>query len=149
MGRAGRLVRGEEVLVHPRNPCTHVDALRSSRRVRVERDGVVLAETTAPVLVFESGLVTRTYVPRVDVALENLTPSATTTACPYKGTTSAYWSVPAADGTALDVVWSYDFPVAALLPVAGMVAFYDEEVDVFVDGQAQERPASFLVGWER
>lgn len=110
---------------------------------------MVLAETTAPVLVFESGLITRTYVPRPDVALEHLTPSATRTSCPYKGATSAYWSVAAADGSTLDVAWSYDFPVAALLPVTGMVAFYDEEVDVFVDGEAQERPASFLVGWER
>ncbi|WP_409333135.1 DUF427 domain-containing protein [Trujillonella humicola] len=129
----------EEVFVHPRNPFARVDALRSSRRVRVELDGVVLAESSSPVLLFETGLPTRYYLPRTDVRSAHLVPSATRTECPYKGRTSGYWSV--AGGPA-DVAWSYDFPAAAVLPIAGLVAFLDEAVDVVLDGVAQERPVT-------
>jgi uncharacterized protein (DUF427 family) len=83
----------EQVFVHPRNPYTRVDALRSTRRVRVEVDGVVLAESSSPVMVFETGLPTRYYLNRTEVDLTHLVPSDTVTACPYKGVTSGYWSV--------------------------------------------------------
>ena len=83
----------EQVFVHPRDPYSRVDALRSKRRVRVELDGVVLADSASPVMVFETGLPTRYYVNRTDVRFENLIPSDTVTSCPYKGMTSAYWSV--------------------------------------------------------
>jgi uncharacterized protein (DUF427 family) len=129
----------EEVFVHPRNPYSRVDCLRSQRRVRIERDGVVLAESSSPVLAFETGLPTRYYLPRTDVRFEHLTPSATRTACPYKGRTTGYWSVP---GGPADVAWSYDFPAAAVLPIAGLVAFLDEAVDVVLDGVPQERPVT-------
>ena len=83
----------EEMFVHPRNPYTRVDALRSTRRVRVELAGAVLAESAAPVMVFETGLPTRYYFNRTDVNFDYLVPSDTVTACPYKGRTSDYWSV--------------------------------------------------------
>jgi uncharacterized protein (DUF427 family) len=130
----------EEVFVHPRNPYARVDAVRSSRLVRVERDGVVLAESASPVFVFETGLPTRSYLPRTDVRWEHLTPSGTVTQCPYKGRTSGYWSAHVGGGVVEDVAWSYDFPTREVSPVAGLVAFYDEEVDVFVDGVRRERP---------
>ena len=82
----------EQVFVHPRNPYTRVDSLRSSRHLRVESKGVVLAETSSPVLCFETGLPTRYYIDRTDVDFPHLVPSDTQTACPYKGTTSGYWS---------------------------------------------------------
>ncbi len=129
----------EEVFVHPRSPYARVDALRSQRRVRIEVDGTVLAESSSPVLLFETGLPTRWYLPRSDVRFAHLTPSDTRTHCPYKGRTSGYWSV--AGGPA-DVAWSYDFPAAAVLPIAGLVAFLDEAVDVVVDGARQERPVT-------
>ncbi len=129
----------EQVFVHPRSPYARVDALRSQRHVRVELDGVVLAESSSPVLLFETGLPTRCYLPRTDVRLEHLTPSDTRTQCPYKGRTSDYWSV---TGGPVDVAWSYDSPAAAVLPVAGLVAFLDEAVDVVVDGVRQERPVT-------
>jgi len=129
----------EEVFVHPRNPYSRVDALRSSRTVRVECDGVLLAESSAPVLVFETGLPTRYYLPRTAVRWDALEPSATVTECPYKGRTSGYWSV---RGGPADIAWAYDFPTAALLPVAGYVAFYNERVDLVVDGARLERPRS-------
>ncbi len=83
----------EQVFVHPRNPYVRVDALRSSRRLRVEKDGVVLADSPAPVMVFETGLPTRCYVDRSAVDFSRLVPSQTVTACPYKGRTTGYWSV--------------------------------------------------------
>lgn len=132
----------EQVFVHPRSPYTRVDALRSGRRIRVELDGVVLAESSSPVLVFETGLPTRHYLPRTDVRFEHLEPSDTVTECPYKGRTTAYWSVRTATGTRPDLAWSYDFPTRQLLPIAGLIAFYDEKVDTFVDGEPKERPVT-------
>jgi len=126
----------EEVFVHPRNPYSRVDAVRSTRHIQVAADNLVLADSTATVIVFETGLPPRYYFPRTSVHFEHLTPTDTVTACPYKGRTSAYWSVPSVP----DVAWSYDFPTAPLLPVAGLVAFFDEKVDVTIDGVLQERP---------
>lgn len=130
----------EEVFVHPRNPYTRVDALRSNRAVRVEVEGVVLAESVSPVLVFETGLPTRFYVNPTDVRFERLEPSPTVTRCPYKGITSAYWSAVVGGRTYPDLAWSYRFPTKELLPIAGLVAFYNERVDLFVDGVRQSRP---------
>ena len=126
----------EEVFVHPRNPYVRVDALRSRRMIRVEHDGEVLAETTSPVMVFETGLPARSYVPRTDVVWEHLVASQTRSECPYKGTTSDYWS----RGDLADVAWSYQFPTPTLSAISGLVSFYDEKLDVFVDGHLQSRP---------
>lgn len=130
----------EQVFVHPRNPYVRVDALRSSRTVRVELEGVRLAESAAPVMVFETGLPTRYYLDRSAVDFTHLRVSETVTECPYKGRTSQYWSVAVGDDVIEDLAWSYDFPTRQLLPVAGLVAFLDERVDVFVDGEPQPRP---------
>jgi uncharacterized protein (DUF427 family) len=132
----------EEVFVHPRSPYSRVDALRSARTVRVELAGVLLAESPSPVLVFETGLPTRYYLPRTALRPEALEPSGTVTACPYKGRTSAYWSVRAGGTLHPDLAWSYDFPTPPLLPIAGLVAFYNEKVDLWVDGQLLERPVT-------
>ena len=132
----------EEVFVHPRSPYSRVDALRASRTVRVEVGGVLLAESTSPVLVFETGLPTRWYLPRTDVRFGELEASDTVTTCPYKGRTSGYWSVRGAGDAGRDIAWAYDFPTRELLPIAGLVAFYDEKVDLTVDGRLQERPVT-------
>lgn len=126
----------EEVFVHPRNPYARCDAIKSTRHVQVAVDGVLLAESASTVIVFETGLPPRYYFPRTAVNLEHLTPSDTVTACPYKGKTSAWWSV----GDHPDLAWSYDFPTAPLLPIANHIAFFDEKVDVTLDGVQQERP---------
>jgi uncharacterized protein (DUF427 family) len=132
----------EQVFVHPRNPYARVDALRSARTVRVEIAGTVLAESSSPVMVFETGLPTRYYLDRTAVAFGLLTPSDTVTACPYKGTTSGYWSF--RDGATVheDIAWAYDFPTRQLLPIAGLVAFYNEKVDTFLDGRLLDRPVT-------
>ncbi|RKN44837.1 DUF427 domain-containing protein [Streptomyces hoynatensis] len=130
----------EEIFVHPRSPYTRVDALRSTRNVRVELGGVTLAESSAPVLVFETGLPARYYLERTDVDFSLLVPSKTRTACPYKGRTSAYWSVRAGGRTHEDLAWCYDFPTRQLLPIAGLVCFYSEKTDTYVDGRLLPRP---------
>jgi uncharacterized protein (DUF427 family) len=130
----------EQVFVHPRSPYTRVDALRSNRPVRVELEAVVLADAGASVMVFETGLPTRYYLSRTDVGFEHLVPSGTVTACPYKGVTSGYWSVRAGDAVHADLAWAYDFPTRQLLPIAGMIAFYNEKVDIVLDGQRLARP---------
>ena len=132
----------EQVFVHPRNPYARVDAVRSSRTVRVELDGVALAESTSPVMVFETGLPTRYYLPRTAVRFEHLVPSGTVTACPYKGTTSSWWSVRVGDRTHPDLAWCYDFPTREVLPIAGLVAFFNEKVDHVLDGEPLERPTT-------
>jgi uncharacterized protein (DUF427 family) len=134
----------EQVFAHPRNPYTRVDALRSSRTVRVELDGVVLAESWSPVLVFETGLPTRYYLPRTDLRFEHLIPSDTVTECPYKGRTTAYWSARIGDAVHADVAWSYAFPTLQLSPIAGLAAFYNERVDIVVDGATLDRPVTRL-----
>lgn len=132
----------EQVFVHPRNPYARVDAVRSGRPVRVELDGVVLAESTSPVMVFETGLPARYYLPRTAVRFEHLVPSDTVTACPYKGTTNAWWSVRVGDRTHPDLAWCYDFPTREVLPIAGLVAFFNEKFDHVLDGERLERPTT-------
>jgi uncharacterized protein (DUF427 family) len=130
----------EEVFVHPRSPFVRVDALRSVRRVRVELDGLVLAESSSPVVVFETGLPPRYYLNRTEVDFEHLEPSDTITACPYKGRTTGYWSVRSGDTLYSDLAWTYDFPTRQLTPIAGLIAFYNEKVDVILDGKRLAQP---------
>jgi uncharacterized protein (DUF427 family) len=127
----------EEVFVHPH---TRVDALRSTRRVRVELDGALLAESSSPVMVFETGLPTRYYFNRTELNFSHLVPTETVTACPYKGRASGYWSVRVANSTHPDLAWAYDFPTRQVLPIAGMIAFYNEKVDITIDGEPLPRP---------
>ncbi len=131
---------------HPRSPYTRVDAIRSSRHIRIEIDGVVLAESTAPVLLFETGLPTRHYIQRTDVDFSALERTETTTYCPYKGTTSDYWSARIGDALHQDIAWSYAYPSSQVLQIAGLVAFYDERVDAFLDGAPMGRPRTKFSG---
>jgi uncharacterized protein (DUF427 family) len=132
----------ERVFVHPRDPYARVDALRSTRRVRVELEGVLLAESSSPVLVFETGLPARYYINRTEVVWRHFEASDTVTECPYKGTAAEHWSVRIGDRVQKDVAWSYDFPTRQLLPIAGLVAFYNEHVDITVDGRRLARPTT-------
>ncbi|MFF5264497.1 DUF427 domain-containing protein [Actinomadura viridis] len=129
----------EEVFVHPRDPHTRVDVLPSSRHVRVEVDGVTVAESGSPRLLFETGLPVRYYLPKPHVRMDLLQPSGTVTRCPYKGE-ATYWSVVVNGTVHEDLAWSYPTPLPESGPAAGLVCFYDEKVDVYVDGVLQERP---------
>ncbi len=129
----------EEVFVHPRDPYKRVDILASSRHVRIEIDGVTVAESRSPRLLFETGLPTRYYLPKTDVRMDLVEPSDKITRCPYKGD-AEYWSVRIGDQLHADIAWYYRLPTAESQKIAGLVAFLDERVDVVVDGVRQERP---------
>jgi uncharacterized protein (DUF427 family) len=129
----------EEVFTHPRDPYTRIDILPSSRHVRIEVDGVTVAESSNPTLLFETGLPVRYYLPKTHVRLDLLTHTDSESHCPYKGQ-AEYWSLRTGDTVREDIAWSYPTPLPESLGVAGHMAFYDEKVDVFVDGVRQERP---------
>jgi uncharacterized protein (DUF427 family) len=132
----------EPIIGHPRSPYVRVDALRSHRHIRVELDGVVLAETHSPVLLFETGLPTRYYIDRTDVAFDQLDATNTQTVCPYKGITSQYWAVRIGDTVYPDLAWTYDYPLREVAPIAGTIAFYNEKLDIFVDDTRLARPST-------
>jgi uncharacterized protein (DUF427 family) len=129
----------EEVIVHPRDPHARVDILRSSRHVQVAIDGVAVADSVRPTLLFETGLPTRYYLPVTDLRVDLLRPSDRVTSCPYKGHAS-YWSVQVNDRLVRDVVWTYKTPLWESAKIAGLAAFFNERVDLTVDGVVQERP---------
>ena len=129
----------EPVYTHPRNPYARVDILASSRHVRIEADGVTLAESGQPRILFETGLPPRYYLPLTDVRMELLRDSETVTHCPYKGSAS-YWSVDTGTAVHSDIVWMYRAPLPESQKIAGLACFYDEKVDVFIDGVRQDRP---------
>jgi uncharacterized protein (DUF427 family) len=123
----------EEVFVHPRSPETRIDALASSRHVRVMVEGEVVADSNRPTILFETGLPPRYYLPQTDVRMDLLTSTETTTGCPYKGF-AHYWSVGVAGETYTDLAWGYRTPLPESEAVAGLVCFYNEKVDIEVDG---------------
>ena len=127
----------EQVFVHARSPHHRVDVLPSSRRVEVFVKSDRIAESVRPYLLFETHLPTRYYLPFGDVRAELLTASETVTRCPYKGV-ARYWSHP----EVADVAWSYPKPIAELPRIKGLVSFYNERVDIVVDGEPVERPQS-------
>ncbi|MGW2786475.1 DUF427 domain-containing protein [Streptomyces populi] len=131
----------EEIFVHPRDPHKRVDAMASSRHVRVEIDGTLVADTVRPVLLFETALPTRFYIPREDVRLELFVPTDHRTGCPYKGT-AEYWSWRGGAPVAPNIVWSYPDPLPAVGTIKNLLAFYNEAVDITVDGEALERPVT-------
>lgn len=137
------LEEDEEVGDHPRDPHKRVEAIASSRHVQVSIDGIELADSRHPVLLFETGLPTRFYLPRSDVRLDALEPSGNRSRCPYKGRADEYWSVRGRPDLA-HVAWSYAAPFPAVGKVAGLVAFYNEMVDVTVDGTRAERPTTIF-----
>jgi uncharacterized protein (DUF427 family) len=132
------LEEDEPVYTSPRDPYTRVDILSSSRHVRVELDGVVLAESRQPTILFETGSPPRYYLPLSDVRRELLRPSESRTHCPYKGT-AGYWSVLVNGNLYEDLVWIYRTPLPESQKITGLACFYNERVDLDVDGVRQER----------
>lgn len=127
----------EPVFVHPRDPYTRVDILGSSRHIEVRIDGETVADSYQPRVLYETGLRPRYYLPLTDVRMDLLRPSETRTHCPYKGTAS-YWNVEIGGTVHEDVVWTYRAPLPESQKVANLACFYDEKVDVYLDGVHQE-----------
>jgi uncharacterized protein (DUF427 family) len=128
----------EQVFTHVRDPYTRIDILPSSRHIRIEVDGVTVAESTSARLLFETGLRTRYYLPKTHVRTDLLEPTETASHCPYKGE-AEWWAVRVGEELHADLAWSYPTPLPESQKIAGLVAFYDEKVDVYVDGVLQLR----------
>lgn len=138
------LEEDEPVYVHPRDPYKRVDILTSSRHVRVEIEGVRLAESRQPRILFETSLIPRYYLPLPDVRSRLLRRSDTVTHCPYKGGAN-WWSAEVNGTVHEDLAWTYRAPLPESQKVAGLVCFQDERVDMYLDGEPQPRPSTPLV----
>jgi uncharacterized protein (DUF427 family) len=128
----------EEVFVHAHDPYKRIDILHSSRHIEVSLDGVKLADTRRPTIVYETGAPIRYYVPKPDVRMDFLEPSDKRTGCAYKGF-ARYWSLNKGKIKRDNIAWSYAMPIADCAKIAGLVAFYNEHVDLLVDGVPEER----------
>ena len=129
----------EEVFGHARDPYHRIDVVPSSRHVKIRVGSEVVAETASPLILFESSLPSRYYIPEEDVRADLLEKSDTTSICPYKGTAN-YLSVRAGGELHRDVIWMYREPHLAVSKVEGHLCFFDEKVDVELDGELQEPP---------
>lgn len=129
----------QQILRHPRDPYKRVDALNSSRHIRVLVNDTVIADSCRSVLVFETGLAVRYYLPKMDVRMKLLTPTSTRSRCPYKGE-AVYWNLDVGDRHFEDIVWSYPAPIPEIPKIDNLLAFFDEKIDVEVDGQLVVRP---------
>ncbi|KAG6812372.1 hypothetical protein H0H92_003183 [Tricholoma furcatifolium] len=129
----------EQIFVHCKDPYKRVDVLQSSRHVRVEILGVEVANTHKPKFLYETGLRVRTYIPKTDCRMDLLKPSDRRTQCPYKGEAQYYHAQIPSKARQDDVVWWYRNPTPECAAIRGYVAFYDEKVDVWVDGEKQNR----------
>ena len=139
------LVEDEQVLGHPRDPYHRIDTYRTSRPVRVSVDGEVVAESTRTIALFEAGLPPRFYLPAEDVRTDLLEPSETKTRCAYKGVAS-YWHVRVGGALHDDLAWTYEEPDDDGRAIRGLICFFNERVDLEVEGEAQERP---VTQWSR
>jgi len=133
------LEEDEPVYTHPRDPHTRVDILASSRHVRAEVDGVTIAESSQPRILYETGLPPRYYLPMSHYRLQLLKPSERRTHCPYKGT-AEYFHLELGGRREEDFVWVYRAPLPESQKIAGLAAFYNEKVDLYLDGRLQPRP---------
>lgn len=131
----------ERNFAHPRDPFHRVEIVHSSRSVRVELDGELLAASSRPYLLFEAPLPVRYYLPPEDVSEGILQPSSTRTLCAYKGQAS-YWSLENED----DIAWTYLEPLREAAEVTDRIAFLNERVDLVVNGKRLDRP---VTPWSR
>jgi uncharacterized protein (DUF427 family) len=123
----------QEVFVHPRDPRKRIDIAVSSAQVQVMLEGEIVAASHRPSLLFETGLVTRYYLPKIDVRQDLLLPSEHVTYCPYKGE-AHYYSLRLGETLLEDVIWYYRYPTPEASPVAGLLCFYQERIRIEVDG---------------
>jgi uncharacterized protein (DUF427 family) len=123
----------EQVFTHPRDPYTRIDILPSSRHIRIEVEGVTVAESPKPTLLFETNLPVRYYLPKTHVRMDLLQATESTSHCPYKGQ-AEYWSLRVGDTVHTDLAWSYRTPLPESQRIAGLISFYTDKVDLYLDG---------------
>jgi len=111
-----------------------IEPAPAGQEVRVELDGVVLARTFGAMILHETGLPDRWYIPAVDVDASLLRSSDLHTTCPFKGEAS-YWSVEVGGRVYSDLIWTYPTPIPQSAAIAGMMSFYPDRTQLFVDGK--------------
>jgi len=116
------MARGHQITIMP-----------AYARVEVSVGGEKVAESDRAVVLHETGLPARYYLPREDVRTDLLRPTARQTTCPFKGQAS-YWSVQVGDEIHDDLVWSYQTPIPSAAGIAGLMCFYNERVELTIDG---------------
>jgi uncharacterized protein (DUF427 family) len=130
----------EQIFRHARDPYKRVDALQSSRHIQVVIDGVTVADSKRPVIVFETGTPVRYYLPKEDIQLALLQETDLQTVCPYKGTAS-YWSAEVNGQVQENIVWSYLNPIPEIPKIKELLSFYNERVEIYIDGEKEGETA--------
>ncbi len=123
----------QEVFSHARNPYHRVDALPSSRHVQVFADGIKIADSHRPIIVYETDMPPRYYLPKLDVRMDRLEKVEQKTSCPYKGW-AGYYILDTGERVHKMRVWEYASPLPEVAPIVGHLAFYQEKLEVRVDG---------------
>ena len=135
----------EPLVAHPHDPFKRIDVLAASHHVVISLDGTVLADSTGGVLLVETPIPGRWYLPREDVRTDLLVPSGTVTECAYKGR-AGYLSTADGSEAGRDLAWSYADPLDDALRVRDLVCFFAERTDLEVDGVPVPRP---VTPWSR
>jgi uncharacterized protein (DUF427 family) len=141
------LEEDEEVIVHPRDPYHRLELRDTSRLVTVALDGETLDESSAALALFETSLPPRWYLTRDDVRAELVANPKVRTGCAYKGWAS-YHDVRIGDRTEPFLAWRYEDPLGGMERIEDRICFFNERVDLSLDGELQERPRSQWSGTE-
>lgn len=123
----------EQVDGHLRDPYHRVDVRSTSRQVRVRAGDELIAVSRRAMLLSETGLPNRFYLPADDVRTDLLEPSGTQTVCPYKGIAS-YSSLRTPSGLITDAAWTYPKPLEGVGPIRDHLCFAADGIDTWVDG---------------
>jgi uncharacterized protein (DUF427 family) len=123
----------DRILGHAADPYHRIDIRRTSRHLVVRAGDRVVADTTNPLVLYESGFAARWYVPRADVGAEALTAAELQTFCPYKGIAS-YYDI----DDIRHAAWSYRAPFDDMAAIADLVSFEPDRVEVTLDGERLE-----------
>jgi uncharacterized protein (DUF427 family) len=133
------------IYVHPKDPFKRIDILQSTRPIKVQINGQEIASSGFSTHLLETGLPTRYYLPLASADPKYLRPSTLKTKCPYKGEAEYYDVVIAQTGEVIEnIIWYYRTPTHESAGIAGLICFYNEKVDIWLDGTKLERPKTFF-----
>src|SRR6188472_3154736 len=99
----------------------------STKRIRVEFNGVLVADSTRAIVLHETRAPPTHYLPREDVRMDCLVRTNLETHCPFKGNAS-YWSLAVGGKVAENAVWSYEDPYRDAEPIRGYLSFYRNKI---------------------
>lgn len=137
----GWLEEDTPIYVHPKDPFKRIDILQSTRPIEVKVGGQTVAKSNVAMHLLETGLPTRYYLPLASTDQTVLRKTDLTTKCPYKGE-AQYYDVVVGGETHKNLVWYYRTPIGESLAITGLVCFYNEKVDIYLDGKLLERPVT-------